>query len=487
MKNSEATGVSAARGTWPPRRPSTGMVEDTAMNDGEKSLLLMRPRTIFLFVLAVVFVSEVAVMLLLAALSLDLSHGAEGFIDAVLLTVLAGPILYFVLFRPIAASNRALRNSESELRLVNSEVESQVARRTAELDVALARQSAQQERLIRINEGAQLLQACRDLPEIAKVVAAQLSVQFTGVPGAFYVYRASRDALEREASWQAGPDDFATTIAAGNCWATRRGRLHCGGSASGRLHCDSGTCHNAHTVCLPLAAGEEVVGLIILWPAADPEREPMAGVERADWSLLLSAFRESVAVAVANVRLRETLREQSLRDRLTGLLNRRYIDEALNIGLAEALRRGAPYSVAMIDVDHFKRFNDTYGHEAGDLVLSTLGAHFSRSLRQCDIPCRYGGEEFLVLLPATDGDSALAVLQKLCRSVEALVVRLDATRQAGVTISAGVATFPADGGDAETLLRSADGALYQSKHAGRNRVTRAMAQKAVHLVSAREA
>lgn len=457
------------------------------MNEGEKSLLLMRPRTIFLFVLAVVFASEVVVMMLLAALPIDLSRGAEGFVDAVLLTVLVGPILYFVLFRPIAASNRALRNSESELRLARSEVESRVARRTAELDAALARQSAQHERLSRFNEGAQLLHACRDLPEIAKVVAAQLSVQFTGVPGAFYLYRASRDALERVASWEAGPDDFAATIAAGNCWATRRGRLHCGGNASGRLHCDSGTCHSAHTVCLPLAAGEEAIGLIILRPAADPEREPLAGVEPGDWPLLLIAFRESVAVAVANVRLRETLRDQALRDRLTGLLNRRYIDEALTIGLAEASRRDTPYSVAMIDVDHFKKFNDTYGHEAGDLVLSTLGAHFSRSLRQCDIPCRYGGEEFLVLLPATDGDGALAVLQKLCRSVEALLVRIDATRQVNVTISAGVATFPADGGDAEALLRSADGALYQSKHAGRNRVTRAMAQKAVHLVSAREA
>ena len=125
--------------------------------------MLMRPRTVLFFVLAVVFAAEVVAMLLLGALQLDLSKGAESFVDAALLTVLAGPVLYFVLFRPIAASNRALRDSESQLRQAHPEFERRVERRTGEPDAALSRESAQHGRLTRFNEGAQLLHACRDL------------------------------------------------------------------------------------------------------------------------------------------------------------------------------------------------------------------------------------------------------------------------------------------------------------------------------------
>jgi diguanylate cyclase (GGDEF)-like protein len=445
------------------------------MTGDSETAARLRPGQIFFVVVAVTFASEVAVMLILEALPIRMPNWLEAVADATLLTVLLGPTLYFFLFRPIAAGNQALLKSERELRMAQAGIEARISERTLELNDAIARQSAQHERLARLSEGTQMLHACRDIAEIGKVVAAQLSLQFGDVAGAFYVYRASRDAIVRVASWNAATGTFADTIAAGDCWALRRGRLHLGGSAPGQMHCDGGACRGAHTVCLPLAAGGDAIGLITLLPASDPETTPLAGLERTDWQILLSAFRESVAVAVSNVRLRESLREQALRDQLTGLFNRRFIDEALKIGLAQAKRRGEPYSAAMIDVDHFKKFNDTCGHEAGDLVLSALGAHFQRHLRNSDIACRYGGEEFLILLPATDGDAALAVLEKLCRSVEALAVRIDATRQVCVTISAGIATFPAQGENADALLRSADGALYESKRAGRNRVTRAPA------------
>lgn len=453
--------------------------------DGETAARL-RPAQIFLVVVAVIFGSEVIVMGVLAALPFTLSHAIEALADAVMLTLLIGPTLYFVLFRRIAADNRALLESERALRAARAGIEEQVASRTLELNDALASQSAQNERLAGLADGTQMLQACRDIAEIGNVVAAQLEHQFSGVPGAFYAYRASRDAIERVASWGAAVDALPGTIAADDCWALRRGRLHVGGAAPGRLRCAEGACAGMHTLCLPLAAGGEAIGLIALRPEADPETVSLGGVKQADWQPLLHAFCESVAVAVSNLRLRESLREQALRDQLTGLFNRRFIDETLRIELAQAARRGEPYSVAMIDVDHFKKFNDIYGHEAGDLVLSTLGAHLLRRMRRSDVACRYGGEEFLVLLPGTDGDTAQVVIEGLRRSVEELAVRLDETRQASMTISIGVATSPANGEDADTLLRSADAALYQSKHAGRNCVTRAQSAPIAPTPGARD-
>ena len=161
---------------------------------------------------------------------------------------------------------------------------------------------------------------------------------------------------------------------------------------------------------------------------------------------------------------------EALRDQLTGLFNRRFIDETLKIDIARAGRDGTPYSVAMIDVDHFKKFNDNYGHNVGDLVLATLGTHLARNVRQSDVACRYGGEEFLLLLPSTETGVAVQVMEKLRQSVESLRIRVDDTRQVGVTISCGIASFPSQAEEVDELVRNADGALYEAKRAGRNQV-----------------
>jgi diguanylate cyclase (GGDEF)-like protein len=226
------------------------------------------------------------------------------------------------------------------------------------------------------------------------------------------------------------------------------------------------------TVCVPLAAAGETLGMICLCRGGG-FTEAARGAEEPhdDFVALLSTLGESVALAISNIRLRDTLRAQALRDRLTGLFNRRFIDETLALELSRSARSNSAFSIAMIDVDHFKNFNDTYGHEAGDLVLSALGQHFSNNMRGSDVACRYGGEEFMILMPATGTSGALIVIEKLRRSAEALRVRIDDRRQLGVTISCGVATCPEHAQDAEALVRAADSALYASKHAGRNRVT----------------
>jgi diguanylate cyclase (GGDEF)-like protein/PAS domain S-box-containing protein len=168
--------------------------------------------------------------------------------------------------------------------------------------------------------------------------------------------------------------------------------------------------------------------------------------------------------------LRERLYEQAIRDPLTGLFNRRFLTETLERELARARRAKLPLAVVLLDVDHFKQVNDTSGHRAGDQLLRALAGLLTEQTRREDLVCRYGGEEFVVLMPGASLEAALARAEAWRAAVEQL--RLSYEGQAvQVTISAGVAAFPHDGADESALLRAADEALYRSKSSGRNRVT----------------
>jgi diguanylate cyclase (GGDEF)-like protein len=179
---------------------------------------------------------------------------------------------------------------------------------------------------------------------------------------------------------------------------------------------------------------------------------------------------EHVSLAIANLKLRETLRSQSIRDPLTGLFNRRYMEESLEREMRRAARGRHPVGIIMLDLDHFKRFNDTYGHEAGDDLLRRVGATLQRSIRAEDIACRYGGEEFTLIMPEASLVDAGLRAESIRESIKALGA--DPRRQAfgSVTISGGVATFPDHGPTGDTVLRAADAALYQAKARGRDRI-----------------
>ena len=168
--------------------------------------------------------------------------------------------------------------------------------------------------------------------------------------------------------------------------------------------------------------------------------------------------------------LQERLQHLVIRDPLTGLHNRRYLDEALPRELSRAKREGYSLAVVMIDLDHFKRVNDTYGHAAGDEVLRTLAATLKVGARESDIICRYGGEEFLIALPQMSLEHAMPRVEAWRLSLAGTTVMYGELAIC-VTLSAGIAGFPEHGGDAEKLISYADEALYQAKNAGRNRVT----------------
>jgi diguanylate cyclase (GGDEF)-like protein len=166
----------------------------------------------------------------------------------------------------------------------------------------------------------------------------------------------------------------------------------------------------------------------------------------------------------------EELHQQAIRDGLTGLFNRRYLDETLPREIHRALRENERLAVVMIDLDHFKRFNDQWGHEAGDAVLLGVAELLVDGLRASDIACRYGGEELLVVMPGADADEAVARMTAILGEVRQLETRVGGRRLPPVTFSAGVAVLPEHAGDAETLVRAADRALYMAKESGRNRI-----------------
>lgn len=172
----------------------------------------------------------------------------------------------------------------------------------------------------------------------------------------------------------------------------------------------------------------------------------------------------------ANETLQTQLAEQANRDPLTGVFNRRYLDATLPRELARCQRSGQPLGLILIDIDHFKRVNDTHGHPAGDQVIKALAHLLRNQSRQEDVVCRHGGEEFLIMLPAADLETAHQRAQAYRRDMEALTIYADDGVHIRVTLSAGVATYPDHGADEVDLIRNADKALYHAKATGRNRV-----------------
>ncbi len=174
------------------------------------------------------------------------------------------------------------------------------------------------------------------------------------------------------------------------------------------------------------------------------------------------------------------LRDQAIRDELTGLFNRRYLRETLDREISRAKREGIPIGVIMLDLDHFKEYNDTYGHVAGDELLFAVGQLIQEQVRLEDIPCRYGGEEFLVIMPGASLNFAYRRAMSLNRNISILHHARNSLKH--ITISAGVAVFPQHGVTGNNLIRAADSALYQAKSDGGDRVVIASIQAKLHTL-----
>ena len=333
--------------------------------------------------------------------------------------------------------------------------------RMAEHLVARDRQTLSLDRLSRS------LQSCKDIDEAWSVAGRYMPRILPALSGAICVYRASRDLVEPVSTWglEAPLDHERSIFDPQSCWALRSGYEHHYRPAAGDPSCQHVIADDdgREVLCVPLNSGNEVLGVLVL-RALDND-----AIRHADRNTA-QVVAETLALSIANLRLREALRNQSIKDPLTGLYNRRYLDENLARELARSQRTGQPVSVIVFDADHFKRFNDTWGHDAGDAVLVDLARALKSVGREMDIPCRLGGEEFLLLLPRTTEVNAVGVAERLRELVEGLKIYHEGGLLEQVTISLGVATSSDQIKDGAQLIREADQALYRAKRSGRNRV-----------------
>ncbi len=334
---------------------------------------------------------------------------------------------------------------------------------------------------ISLNEMGTLLACSGSVKEASAVVANSVQNLFPDAPsGALYLFRSSRDLIEAAVRW-GHKNALAPTFPPDACWSLRRGQPHWSGHLGSEIGCQHLAMSTTNeSLCVPMVAQGNTIGVLHLEFESATKLQNEFGDESlrdAHQRLAISAASQ-IALSLASLQLRETLREQSIRDPLTRLFNRRFLEESLERELQLAGRKKQSISVLFLDLDHFKRFNDTFGHDAGDLVLQSLADLFRNFFRATDICCRYGGEEFAIILPESTSEDAATRANALRSEVKGLRLQYKKESLGQLTLSVGVAAFPEHGSTSGELLKIADQCLYESKARGRDVVTLPFTQPA---------
>lgn len=322
-----------------------------------------------------------------------------------------------------------------------------------------------------VNQLGVLLDGCINIEEACAVIAHGAPELFPGRLGFMSLLNSSDDELELAATWGEGSMG-QTVFMPQECWALRRGRLHISGETGpvcGHLKGATSTV----CLCVPMFAQGDVVGALHIWPSTTSKESDSEKSYDQSFQQLVLSVSEHVGMAVSNFRLRETLSTMSIRDPLTNLFNRRYLEETLNREITLATRKGTEFGVVQADIDNFKAFNDTHGHIAGDIALKGIAEFLMSSVRDNDVVCRYGGEELTLIFPGASLEITESRAMELCRRVKEVRLMYGDAPLSAPTMSFGVAAFPINGRSSESLLRASDLALYQAKAVGRDKVVRA--------------
>lgn len=355
---------------------------------------------------------------------------------------------YFVL-----RDSQSREQSEHRMAVLNREMEekaSEMERRTTEMSILAQLASA--------------LRACTESSEAATSIAKTFGMLFPGCSGAVCLLNNSRSMVSAIKTW--GADIAITGFAPEECCGLRTGRVHV---ATGKQlidcrHTEPGKSH----ICSPLVAHGEILGAIVLqsWSASDLDNPKLL----SDAATIARGVAERAAITLSSLRMRQALRDAAIRDPLTGLFNRRYMEETFARELARCFRKDSPLAILLIDIDNFKSFNDLHGHDVGDLVLKQAGLLMKSFVRPEDVVCRLGGEEFLVILPEADDETAEARADDLRLKFRSMSIRAHGSLLEPVTISIGVASTLVGGASPEELMITADKNLYAAKDSGRDRV-----------------
>ncbi|MEQ1882586.1 MAG: diguanylate cyclase, partial [Burkholderiales bacterium] len=360
----------------------------------------------------------------------------------------------------------ARAQAEGRIRSLNTELEQRVELRTLELDRINRTLEQHNHDADQITKLTNLLQTADDMTEGGEILGRLLPSLLDPHAGAIYLNSNSLDRLDCLTQWGKAPQ--VLTIYPIDCWGIRRGGPYGASDRAQVIVCShvSAETRQQPYLCVPLTAQSTSIGLLHVSFAFDTQPETVPDNAQA------KVFRvaDQLALALGNLKLRQTLREQSIRDPLTGLHNRRFFEESLNREIARSARDEKPLAVVIVDVDKFKAYNDQYGHEGGDAVLRALARLMQNSARAGDIVSRYGGEEFAILLHATELPGAIVWSEKLRVSTRQMEIKHAGHVLPPVSISLGVAMHPVYGTSAAELIQAADVALYEAKHSGRDRV-----------------
>jgi diguanylate cyclase (GGDEF)-like protein len=315
------------------------------------------------------------------------------------------------------------------------------------------------ERSVLVHEMAHFLQGAMVIEELYRIVASFAPRLFPRYSGALCVIDSSRNVIETTAIWGDSPA-CEPIFSPDDCWALREGRAHLVSDPQSGLVCPHAARDRQNSqICVPMSAQSEMLGFLHLQSRLrDPSGETFTDTELR----LIHVVAEEIALSLANVGLREILRHHAFRDPLTGLYNRRFLHEALDLELRRAVRRRVPVGLVMLDLDGFKKINDTYGHAAGDSLLQAVATLLQSNVRASDVLCRYGGDEFSIMMPETSLKDATMRADECSSAVKLLSLEWEGKILAGLTISSGVAAYPICP-TSDALFREADSALYSAK------------------------
>lgn len=348
-----------------------------------------------------------------------------------------------------------------DLEVSRAELELRVKTRTGELTHV-------NRKVLAVTELGGLLQACEDRGEAHEAMRQGIPSIFERLSGAVYMLSAAGNALIRTMAW--GSSDARLTFHREECWALRRGQTHIvrASPAWGPfcLHSRDGSGEEPYaSACIPMIARRKTVGLLHV-----SEPQTGAGGELSDAVVQLGGIAANqFALALTNLELRHLLQQQALHDPMTGLYNRRFIDDWMEREVTRAQRAGTSLGILIADIDLFKQVNDVHGHDVGDRCIKEVADAMRTWTRLGDVPCRYGGEEFLIFLTNISGAELTRRAEELRAAVAIRTTASDA-RLPAVTVSIGAASYPEHGDTAALVVKAADAALYVAKQAGRNRV-----------------
>jgi diguanylate cyclase (GGDEF)-like protein len=320
---------------------------------------------------------------------------------------------------------------------------------------------------ILLNEMSDLLQNCNTIDEAYTVITQYAQKLFPELSGAIFTVNIAKNLAEVIAQWGTLPPG-ELVFQPESCWAYRRGRVHIVDGTTFSLSCSHAASSQSKEqipyICIPLKTQDQTTGILHLTGVSS-----ILNTER--WELLALTATERIAVALSNIKLREILRMQSIRDPLTGLFNRVYMEETLERELRRAVRHERSLVLVMIDIDFMKIFNDKFGFTAGDLLLKEFGTFLINQVRYDDIASRYGGDEFTLVLPESSLKDAYQRANEIREGFQEITLSYLGQPLERATVSMGLAGHPQNGSTRGALLHSADMALFKSKRSGRNQVT----------------